>query len=602
MVSSRIFKTRLVVGVLLLSTIGLLAQNNNNNNKKPAPAPPQPARPAPPPPPRPAPQQQARPVQQPQARPASQPSGAPNTAGSVNRSGPTTTTMRSGPTTNGPTVGGGITTSHTGPSANGITTHAGPTANGPATSGPATARPNTTTTTGSGATGSRTVGGTNAVRPSAATLGNTNAARPQGIAARPNAAPAARPVVRGVTGRPAPMGSRPIVLKSGSAIQRRPDGHISDVHDVKRGMDIHHELNGGRRISVMRPDHSMVVAERGRPGFVQRSYAFHGHDFAQRTYYDHGHVYQHFYRGAYYHGVAIHVYAPERYYAVGFYGWAYHPWGRPVAYSWGWGPNPWYHHYGYYFTPYPVYPSASYWLTDYIIASDLQAAYAAGQESAALDQGPPEGAVALTPEVKGMIANEVQNQIALENAEAQQNAQNQEPDPASSGIARMLSDGNTHIFVAGSPLDVVDESGNECALSEGDALKLAAPPSPNDTAASLIVLSGKGGHECSQSATVTIALDDLQEMQNHMRETIDRGMAEMQAKQGKGGLPAAPPSAITASSAAAFAQLAPPPDPNAATEINQQLQAADQSEQDVTTQASQAGDVNATTPSSVSRQ
>jgi hypothetical protein len=87
-----------------------------------------------------------------------------------------------------------------------------------------------------------------------------------------------------------------------------------------------------------------------------------------------------------------------------------------------------------------------------------------------------------------------------------------------------------------------------------------------------------------------------------MRETIDRGMAEMQAKQGKGGLPAAPPSAITAPSAAAFAQLAPPPDPNAATEINQQLQAADQSEQDVTTQASQAGDVNATTPSSVSRQ
>jgi hypothetical protein len=35
----------------------------------------------------------------------------------------------------------------------------------------------------------------------------------------------------------------------------------------------------------------------------------------------------------------------------------------------------------------------------------------------------------------------------------------------------------------------------------------------------------------------------------------------------------------------AFAQLAPPPDPNTANDINQQLQAANQSEQDVTAQA-----------------
>jgi hypothetical protein len=33
-------------------------------------------------------------------------------------------------------------------------------------------------------------------------------------------------------------------------------------------------------------------------------------------------------------------------------------------------------------------------------------------------------------------------------------------------------------------------------------------------------------------------LTDLQEMQNHMRETIDQGLQDLQAKQGKGGLPA----------------------------------------------------------------
>ena len=43
--------------------------------------------------------------------------------------------------------------------------------------------------------------------------------------------------------------------------------------------------------------------------------------------------------------------------------------------------------------------------------------------------------------------------------------------------------------------------------------------------------------------TVSVTMADLQDMQNHMRETIDQGMGELQAKQGKGGLPALPPSA-----------------------------------------------------------
>ena len=68
---------------------------------------------------------------------------------------------------------------------------------------------------------------------------------------------------------------------------------------------------------------------------------------------------------------------PPRYYPVGFYGRAYNPWAAPIAYSWGWGAAPWYGFYGAYFTPYPVYPSAAFWLTDYLIATSLQAVYAA---------------------------------------------------------------------------------------------------------------------------------------------------------------------------------------------------------------------------------
>jgi hypothetical protein len=213
-------------------------------------------------------------------------------------------------------------------------------------------------------------------------------------------------------------------------------------------MDVHRGLNGSRRVSVERPDHSRIVAERGRAGYVQRPYMYHGHEFARRTYYYNGWAYDRYYRGYSYHGVYMHVYAPFRYYPVAFYGWAYNPWFTPVVYPWGWAGNPWFGYYGFYFTPYPVYASPALWLTDYLLAANLTAAYAAQQEvqAQAAARQAPEGAAALTPEVKQMIADEVKNQIALENAEAQQNARNQDIDPASSSISRLLKDGACQRF------------------------------------------------------------------------------------------------------------------------------------------------------------
>ena len=134
-----------------------------------------------------------------------------------------------------------------------------------------------------------------------------------------------------------------------------------------------------------------------------------------------------------------------------------------------------------------------------------------------------------------MIAAEVQRQIALENAEAQSAAQNADPNPASSGIQRMMTDNIQHVFVAGSSIDVVDAAGTECAITEGDALQLTALPPANATAATLVVLSSKGGQECRKGAAVSVEVADLQDMQNHMRESIAQGMGELQSKQGKGG-------------------------------------------------------------------
>jgi hypothetical protein len=381
--------------------------------------------------------------------------------------------------------------------------------------------------------------------------------------------------------------NQPIHLPGGSTITNR-GGKVSDIHDAKRGMDVHHGLGGGRIVSHDLPGHGRIVSEQGRRGYVQRGYAFHGHDFGRRSYYYNGRPYDRFYRGYGYRGMYLNVYAPGYYYRPGFYGWAYNPWAAPIAFGWGWGGNPWYGYYGGYFQPYPVYPSAAFWLTDYIISQDLQAAYAARQ--AGENDGTPVAAAGppvLTPEVKDMIANEVKNQLARENSEAAQNAQGQDADPSSSSINRLLSDGHPHVFVAGGNLDATDASGAECVVSDGDALQLRIAPPSDATTANLVVLSSKGRPECPINSTVQVQLTDLQEMENHMRENIDQGLQDLQAKQGTGGLPAAPPSAQGQPVLAAYAADAPPPDPNVGAEIRQQDQQGDQAQKDVTAEAAQ---------------
>jgi len=323
-----------------------------------------------------------------------------------------------------------------------------------------------TTTTGGGAGGHTTTGsGTHTTTPSHSAFGGST-----------------------------PKGSNEHVTKGGNAVRTRPNGRVSDVHDARRGMDVHHGLNGNRRVSVQRHDGSRLVAEHGRRGYVERGYSYHGHDFGRRSYYYHGHEYNRYYRGYGFRGLSLSVYAPGFYFAPGFYGWAYNPWAAPIAFGWGWAGSPWLGFYGGFFAPYPVYPSAAFWLTDYIISQDLQAAYAAHQEAGEVDgapssaDGPPE----LSPDVKQMVADEVKNQLALENSEAAQNAQQQDVDPGSSGIARMLADGRPHTFVAGAALDLVDTNGQECAISDGDVLQLQTPPPSDATAADLVVMASEG--------------------------------------------------------------------------------------------------------------
>jgi hypothetical protein len=492
------------------------------------------------------------------------------------------------------------------------------------------------------------------------------------------------PANNGILGKPAPLGSHPQMLKNGSAIQRRANGQVSDVHDVKRRMDIHNTLSGLRRVTLARPDGSRIVSQ-GRAGFVEKPFTASGQQFAQRTYSIKGRISQTFYRAATYQGVPIHVYTPSNYFPTSLYGWVFH---SPTTVAAGGG----------------LLASVSMWLTNYVTCTNplgmgqqIQAGinqlgmgqnsattagnsqngqtqnspgqtvnqgepsqdpsgqnYANGQGTgAAAQSGSPcpqsQGAAAqagyqvaqtqdpssqggqgqsamgqdtstqtaqgmvapgqsqpdpnappvLTPDVQQQVSNEIKNQISLESSEAAQNARGQLPDPGSSGIARMLGDGQAHIFVVDNAIDVVDASGAECALNSGDVLQVAAPPAPSDTTASLQVLASNGGKQCAVSDSVAVSFDDLQEMQNHMRQMIDQGLNAVQQNQGQPGIPVEPQADAGATPApAAFTPLAPPPDPNATNEVNQTAQQGSQSVTNVASQAQQEASSNpAPTPS-----
>jgi len=170
----------------------------------------------------------------------------------------------------------------------------------------------------------------------------------------------------------------------------------------------------------------------------------------------------------------------------------------------------------------------------------------------------PESAAPITADVKALVADEVERQIEEESHEARGNAQNQEPKPGAGGVVEELRRPTQHVFVVASDLDLVDDNGRRCMITEGDVVQIVSAVNAKTGTASGVVLSSKGGFECAHSATVDIAVSDLQEMQNHMRATIDQGLANT------------PRAATEPTVTPAFAAAAPPPDIEAKGAIERQ--------------------------------
>ena len=141
------------------------------------------------------------------------------------------------------------------------------------------------------------------------------------------------------------------------------------------------------------------------------------------------------------------------------------------------------------------------------------------------------GQTPLTPDVKQLVADEVKRQLDQERAEQQ----NQNYQPA------LFGGGNTHVFVVSNALDV-QSNGGECALTEGDVLQLNGMPPQGTESVQVTVMASKG-NDCRKGSMANVGVADLQEMQNDMRATLDRGLEEMRNKQGQGEMPKLPPQA-----------------------------------------------------------
>jgi hypothetical protein len=406
-----------------------------------------------------------------------------------------------------------------------------------------------------------------------------------------------------------PTGSRTVNLRNGGSATFRANGQVRTIQS--HGMTINRGMNGQRRVVATHNGRTVVSYGHGA-GYSQRAFYRNGNRvYVQRTYFYGGRSYAYAYRSYYWGGRPYYGYAPAYYWRPAYYGWAYNPWPAPVYYGWGWGGAPWYGYYGPYWAPYPAYPSAAFWLTDFFVAASLQAAYAAGQQSAengvlirpqindesaliaslwssdplvagtlasaygpgayllsAAAQTAAAGGTAMSAEVKQGIADEIKNQIAAEKDAAANQGNSGGND---SGPPAAL-DPNIRYFVVASEEDLTTSDGTECTLTGGDVVYRTGDQPDNDNMVDATVKSSKKG-ECSVGATVGVAVDDLQDMYNNLRQNLSQGLKEMADNSGKNGLPKAPDTTTTAGEVPA-----PTPDSNVQNDLNQTQQDADQAE------------------------
>jgi hypothetical protein len=397
-----------------------------------------------------------------------------------------------------------------------------------------------------------------------------------------------------------PQPQRTTAKVGGHEVAKDSRGKVRDIKSA-HGVNIHRDLRGGRKVEKTYPGGRKVVATGKNSGYMQRPYVNrNGTAYVQRTYVVNGVSYTRVYGTYYYGGYPYYGYAPAYYYNPGYYGWAYNPWPAPVYYNWGWNAYPWYGPYGYYYSPAPYYPASSLWLTDYLMAENMRLAYEAAAASGKLEDNPyhvdqnayaalgtlPAGAAKDSPaqfptELKNELADEVKAQIAEDKAAAEKSGASGTAKPGAAGAAKSgdqvppALDPKRTLFVVSSSIDVTTDDDQECELTAGDVIKRLEDTPSEDKDVQVEVKSSKKD-DCKVGSKPRVLVSDLQEMHNQFREQLDAGLKKLAEKQGKDGIPKAPDTSTVAGEVPE-----PPPDSNAKSELQKEVQDADQTEQEV---------------------
>ncbi len=321
-------------------------------------------------------------------------------------------------------------------------------------------------------------------------------------------------------------------------------------------MHIEHNLHGGRKV-VSDRNGKHIVSNGKTGGYVQRPLTTrNGHSYYARTSMDHGVAHSGVYRGYSYGGHTYYGYQPAAYYSAGFYGWAGGAWASPLAWdagAWGWGGAPWLSFYG--FTPYGFYPGPAFWLTDYLLAANLQAAYA-GMGGDGIN----------------VMASQLWTDTGTALSQGHSAASTASVQPGGEELPPALDPARRN-FVVASDLAVTTVSDNrECSLTAGDVIIRITDTPDADQKVNVSVTSAKKS-DCHAGEMVSVSVDDLQEMRNHFQEQVDSGLKTMAAKAGTHGMPKAPDASTVANS-----MQAGPPDQEAAADLQEQQRAADQTE------------------------
>ena len=180
--------------------------------------------------------------------------------------------------------------------------------------------------------------------------------------------------------------------------------------------------------------------------------------------------------------------------------------------------------------------------------------------------------------MKNLISAEVQRQIALENPKLRP-AEGRRRDPASSGIQRMLTRQRSARLYSRQGPRRGGHRRNGMRRQRRRRAALTNRPRPMQMRPTLACSPARAARNARKGDNVSVALADLQDMQNHMRETIGAGWVNCK-----------PNKARVASRASAIRQRAAPEKtdiglmrrrriPTASTQINQQWGEADKAEQ-----------------------